>query len=445
MNIEEFELSFLTAVDPHCKDLAVNLISRMVSEQHSPEVYSRHESELNMLKKSYAEMLIKRAIDLLPSDPLGALKDFISSLGYNSDSSVYVYISKCFIRLGSLDTAEHILHSIPDSCKDLLYVRTCAELKHAKGDLDSAIKLLRPISSDDPDVQYQLATYLIKNKEFTEGWDLYSSRFSKLKNPVPYPKFEVPLWSKDKDPGVLLVHWEQGFGDTIMFSRFLPLLEPYCKSIYFAVRKPMVSLMQNNFPTIKVVEDTNIPSNIDYHLPLMSIMHALDIQIKDISGAKYLEPDLPCPKIMPDRFKVGLSWQGSVAGMPERNMILQDFIPLLVRKDISFFSFQAGIGLAQAKPLFKDLGLVDFGSDVTDFGSTAFSLSGMDLFISTDNCLANLAGALGVKTILLLNKNSEFRWMDATDTTPWYDSVSIIKQTSFGDWSDCIQRVLERI
>lgn len=447
MNIDEFELRYLMflADVKNSRSYLPNL-EYMLEQPKSQEVVKVYGDKLQVLESTYADCLCKFGSEC--KDPKEAFSYFSKALNYRNTPELLIDLARCLTQMNYLDLARAYCFRAslitPDHPK-LLEVQSLIE--HYSGNYSRAIDYLRKLDSSDPDVNYRLSTYLIEERNFSEGWKLYESRFTKKNSPAPYPDFSVPRWDKFKPSGNLLVHWEQGYGDSIMFSRFLPLLKPYAKKIYFAVRQPMFRLMKQNFQDIHVILDDSIPEDVDYHLPLMSIMDALNIQPENIDGKSYLSlnESVSYYQRTPARKIVGFAWQGSPAGSPERNASLLDFEPLLKRKDLSFISFQKGFGLAQAKPLFQDLNILDVGSGLEDFYSTAYALSGVDIVVSTDNCIANLAGALGIQTFLLLNKNSEFRWMHADKTTEWYDSVTIIKQDDFGDWSSCISELNSRI
>lgn len=458
MNVEEFEFNcmlFNQLMDLNRSHEAKEVLIYLVSEPKSSDVCDKYQDQINSLTKGYTDLMYVEYEQMLPLKPKEAMKTLSKTLNYTNSPIVFMGLSKCAVRLGLTDlarvySAKAILAAKDDVSIDVSDLEELqAMIEHADKKYDSALSYMRASCQHNncPDKQYKLAQYLIEDKQFSEGWSLYESRFIKKVSPAPYPDLGVPRWHLGTKAHKLLVHWEQGFGDTIMFSRFLPELTKHADEVYFAVRLPMKQLMSENFPMIKVVLDTNIPEDIDYHVPLMSLMKELCIQPSDISGKPYLDTRniISCTYASQDK-RVGLSWQGSVAGMPERNMDLIEFAPLLEkRKDLTFISFQKGFGLAAAEPLFQDLNILDMGSKLVDFHHTASVLKTVGLFITTDNCLANLAGALGVHTILLLHSEPEFRWMRANSKTVWYDSVEIIKQDKYGDWKSCVSKVLERI
>ena len=449
MNTDQFELNYLLLqedIKTGEKEYLLPLLKELTSELYDPEVLAQYKDQIDAMKLVYVQLLLAKSKVLFEQKNYReSLKICSELLNLGATSEVFLRIAYNLSRLGYTDLALAYLYRVNPtvSFEKAYFYEVGADVYNQKQQPDLAVSFMeKSLSySYSKDKEYKLAGYKIAN-DFT-GWDLLESRFDKENAPAIYPKFDKPRWNIKQPKGKILVHWEQGFGDTIMFSRFLEKLRFYATKIYLAVRKPMLKLMQENFDFVSVVDAENLPSDYDYHIPLMSLMKELNITLNDVSGKSYL--NAKTQNIKSDKRKVGIAWQGSPAGMSERNMTLLDFEFLFKRKDIQLYSFQKGVGFSSAAGLFQDLNLIDLGSTFKDFYDTACSLLSMDLFISTDNCLANLAGALGVPTILLLNHIPECRWMNAEEKTIWYDSIDIIKQKRNGDWSFCVEELNRRI
>lgn len=437
MNIDQFELNYLVLqeelksksleqVIPRFRSVINDLDEQVLSRYHD-QVFAMKQVYIQLLLSSYHKNYAQHHYDF-------ALNICTELLKYVQCEEVFLLISQTLAKLGYVDLAEaYLFRNNSDSA---LYHEVAAEIFNQKLYPDEAARELECSlkMAFSKDKEYKLAGYKIAS-DFS-GWDLLESRFEKEHNPAEYPDLNKPRWTKDKPKGTILVHWEQGFGDTIMFCRFLKELIPYSDKIYLAVRKPMLKLMQENFDFITVVDSDALPEDYDYHIPIMSLIKELDLKLEEVKGSSYLNAK---PRaISSNKKKIGIAWQGAPAGMPERNMQLLDFEPLIKRKDIQLYSFQKGLGLVNASSLFQDLNIIDLGSSFNDFYDTASALKSMDLVISTDNCIANLSGALGIPTILLLNHVPEYRWMNASSKTFWYDSVQIIRQAKHNDWNTCI-------
>lgn len=142
-----------------------------------------------------------------------------------------------------------------------------------------------------------------------------------------------------------------------------------------------------------------------------------------------------------DKIKIGLCWE---AGMTEwrdliyRTVDISIFIPLFEFENVQYYSLQFRPRTDDYK---KYTGLIELGSTFKDFDDTAAALMNLDLLITVDTSVAHLAGALGVKTFMLLPTVSDWRWFDCTNKCDWYDSIKIFKQTDPASWEDVVERI----
>ena len=450
MNINEFEFNYFLLqkkLRGFRLDEALKLFDILLNSEFELKVWEIYREQIESLPIGYCSLLRMRA-DLYKEENQvnGVLWCYSKLLKYEMNADVCLKISDCYTKLGLIDLAElyciraeSYLEAPTSEFLDVL-----ASICYKKFDFDKAIEFLNTSINMKPteDKKYRLASFYITNKDFSH-LDLMESRFKKEHGPTQYPIVHKPKWNKLMPKGNLLIHREQGFGDMIMLSRFIPQLIPYVDKIYIATQEPMKRLLENNFDFAEVVSVDDLPEDYDYHLPIMSILGALEVDLPDIKGKKYL--DVIPTEVHSTKKKIGISWHGAPTGMPDRNLYLPELEPLLRRDDVQIYSFQKGIGLDKMQETFKSLNIIDLGSKFKDFYDTASYMKSMDLIVSTDNCVANLAGALGIPTILLLSKYPEFRWMNTEDKTVWYDSMSIIRQTQYEDWTDCIQELATRI
>lgn len=303
---------------------------------------------------------------------------------------------------------------------------------------------------------YEAYAYLkIQLKDFLEGWKYYEYRFLR-DNCIEYPKISKPIWNGAKIPNkTLLVHYEQGFGDTLQFCRYIEKVKPFTKDIIFRVQKELFDLIKNNITGVQVVSSAQSLEEIDfdYHIPLLSLMHRLKETVDKIPSTKgYLNADETQiqeykRKYFNNNFlKIGISWNGRKFGNRYRNIPLDVFYPLVKLKNVQIYSLQKDFGAEQLKDVPEGINIIDLGKTFKDFSDTAAAMSNIDLFITSDNCLLNLAGAMGIPTYGLLNKFSEWRWFLEDGVTPWYDNVTIYKkQDEYEDWNLLIQKVMQKI
>lgn len=301
---------------------------------------------------------------------------------------------------------------------------------------------------------FSYACLNIKLKNFKEGWKYYEYRFSKEHNATIYPKMPKPKWKgEDITDKTLLVQFEQGFGDSIQFFRYIMQLKPLAKSIIFRVQDPLVDLFKINSNGIQIVKNSTPIDKIDFdlHVPLMSLPYRLGATFENIpSPDKYIFADENKVKKYKkeyfdnDNIKIGISWRGNAAGNKDRNIPFETFLPLSKVKNVKLYSFQRNILVKELDKLPLDVEVVKLGRSFESFSDTAAAMANLDYFITSDNGVFNLAGAMGVKTCLLLNSNSEWRWFTDAETTPWYNNVKIFrKENDLESWDSLMHRVIE--
>lgn len=300
------------------------------------------------------------------------------------------------------------------------------------------------------------ACLLIRLREFAAGWKLYEWRFNKEYGATEYPEIDKPRWQGEDISGkTLLIQYEQGFGDTIQFSRYVEIIKPLAKKIIFRVQNTLVDLIKSNFNDIEVV-GMNTPLKelqFDYHTPLMSVLSVIKSNPDDIPLAQgYLKADKKKSKKYKKEFfdndclKIGISWCGMRMGNRTRNVLLKYFYPLTQLENVKIYSFQKSYGSEQLENLPNNIEIIDLGKTFDDFSDTAAAMDNVDIFVTSDNGIFNLAGAMGKKTYLLLSKYAEWRWFTDDKTTPWYESVRIFKKKTYEeDWSNVMSEVIQEI
>lgn len=384
-------------------------------------------------------------------DPNKAIEYYKKYLERNPDNaSIYNEIGHCYDVMGSYDNldlqiaffkkAAELKPDLRSAWKNLSIVYPRGDYYKETMEAYSHVMKLNP-SNDD---YFDYACMLIKLAKtelgsFEEGWKHYERRFLKETGPTPYPKIKKPKWKGQKlNNQTLLVQWEQGFGDTIFFARYLPLLKNYTNKIIFRVQKHMVDLIKLNYGDfIDVISDVEPidESTFNFHIPLMSLVHILNTTIDTIpTPEKYLVADKERSAYYKkeyfdnDCFKVGISWQGAKIGNHLRDLSIEDFYPLAKLKNVKVYAFQKDIDPELFNRLPEGVEIIDLGKTFNNFNDTAAAMDNVDIFISSDNCVPNLAAAMGKKTIMFLNRNSEWRWFLDEDKTPWYKSIQFIKK-----------------
>ena len=282
-----------------------------------------------------------------------------------------------------------------------------------------------------------------------KGFKLYEYRWLKKSN-KQIKKFEnikTPLNTDEVINRNILISDEQGLGDTIQFSRFVIDLLKFTKKITFVVNAKLVKLLSNLDKNIYVIEYNDLKTNdFDFHLSLCSL--PVFLRIKDINDINYYPLNFyNNNKIYFDKnnINIGLSWSGNPNfSLDEyRSIPFKNFREILNIKRINFFKLSQNVRNQEFLDYHSFSNLFDYGD------KSLFEISEvmkeLDLVISSDTSIIHLAGILNIKSILLLNYNSDWRWFQDKKKTVWYPSVEIIKQKTFNSWDYVFYKLKERI
>ena len=275
----------------------------------------------------------------------------------------------------------------------------------------------------------------LTQKKFKEGYDLYFKRDkSKFKD------LSENFWQpEDELADEINIICDQGFGDHIMFSRYFRLLKG--KKVNVGTREALKELFQNNFPEINFVKYEELNPKI-HTVFITDLPYVLDVDFNNIPAG---DLEAAPAEIRNDKLKVGFCWEAGAAGirtMINRTINVKFFEKMLELENIQVYSFQVDdtLGGNDRYPQ-----MINLAKDFKNFSDTASALEAMDVVVTVDTSVAHLAGALGVKTFLLLPYAADWRWFRDSKTTPWYKSVEIFKQTDCISWEREIKEIVKRI
>jgi hypothetical protein len=259
----------------------------------------------------------------------------------------------------------------------------------------------------------------------------------------------------------VLLHAEQGLGDTIQFCRYAPLVAARGGTAILQVQTPVERLMRS-LPAVhaRQVEIALLgakPPEFDLECPLMSLPAVFGTTVETVpwTGA-YLgtDPELAAERLVQFsrlRFqdspcaghRVGLAWAGNPRYKADcqRSMELKTLLPLLHTSGVNWISLQKGEAAEQLSGLPGDVGVWDGSSGDRDLAETAALVATLDLVITTDTCIAHLAGAMAKPVWILLPHLSDWRWMQEIESTPWYPTARLFRQSDPGDWAGVLDRV----
>jgi tetratricopeptide (TPR) repeat protein len=291
---------------------------------------------------------------------------------------------------------------------------------------------------------------LLQEGHFEQGFRLYEWR-KKLEEPVGNRSFPQPLWLGQEDIShkTLFVHWEQGLGDTILFSRFGALLKAQGAKVVMSVQEPLYRLFAQMKPHVEIIHEHEVPAEFDYQTPLMSLPLALRTTVQTIpSKPRYIFADeelrsawsvrLP-PKTKP---RIGIVWSTDTKRKSgyDRSIDLTGFLPLL-SADVHWISLQKETNDADAALLREHHQIVSYHNDLRDFADTAALIDHLDLVITIDTSVAHLAGAMGKPVWIMLPYNADWKWLLDRDDTPWYPTARLFRRDDPRSWGDMIAQV----
>ena len=324
------------------------------------------------------------------------------------------------------------------------------------GNKAKANKFYKEILNNNPTEidYYNYGAFLISCGDFIQGHKYFRYRFliddENLKYPIDNSiskKWDLVSDISDK---TLLVHYEQGFGDTFMYCRFIPLLKKFARKIIFVVQDNLFDLIKNSpiiSDGIEVLSDKTSVRNIyyDYDMALLDAPFVLKTNINSIPYPQgYLTVNKQDVKNYALKYlkntsnlKIGIAYSGDKnANYSGRDIDLKKFNIITSLENVDVYSLQVASEIDNPK-------IVDLGKTFNNFTDTACAIKNMDIIISTDNVILNLTGALGIKTLGLFNKQTNFRWFKTNgENVSWYNSVKPLQTSVQDDWTTVFSQVV---
>jgi Tfp pilus assembly protein PilF len=414
---------------------------------------------------------------------------------------VYYNLGKAFSQLNQIDRAEasyRQAQALAPADAQTLY--NLGNLRFQQDDFEEAEELLRKAirarpSWDDPWVnmgmtQSRLGRYaeaercfcealrlnpgnaeahwnraltLLLNGNYQEGWLEYEWRFKRDKWQSFYPyRHPVPSWSGQPFQGQrLLVHDEQGLGDTLQFLRYLPMVKALGGTAIFETKSKLLALLKDVAGADEVVSrspDGNLDADYDLYVPLLSLPAIFGTTLQTVPDrVPYLLADNAlvhtwAAKLSPIAgFKVGICWQGNPAygADRQRSVPLKFFASLARMENVQLISLQKIYGLEQLAQMPSDFSIIDLDRELDEntgvFMDTAAVMQNLDLIITSDTAIPHLAGALGVPVWLLLPHIPDWRWGLDGENYPWYPTMRLFRQHEKGNWNAVMRWVAKEL
>jgi len=410
------------------KKTAANLLN----DPDNPEYLSNQYTLLSTTNRSPAQLAIaKRCASIAPNEFV-AVFNYASALMRGGMDSLSVF--RRALELAPADRKSLTLHHI-------------GLAHHDRGEFQTALncyKLSLETDANEPKIHQSIAIAKLAMGKLKEGLYEFEVKHH-IKPRKTISESGIPWWNGEDLAGkhVILTH-EQGFGDTLQFIRFAPLLRERCSSLLFSGPEVLAPLIADQFDCFDDVINEVGPFKADYVTSPMAAAALMGIEYKDITGLAYMTS---APVKLPNRgrLKVGLSWKGSpgYANDALRSAALPAFCPLFDLPGAAFYSLQVRPGPDEISNLGLDGFIADLGSQLSDWRDTAAAISAMDVIVATDSANAHMAGALGKPVLLMLGRAPCWRWMSG-DKTHWYRGHKIFRQSTVDEWPiEAVRRELQ--
>ena len=405
-----------------------------------------------LVGRAHALVKLMRFVDAL------AAADTASSIA-PENAEAHLVRAMVLCRLGRFDEAWSVLDLAERfGAPTALLYRTRAVALADVGRLEEAVAAYDRVLADDPDdmtARYHRSFVFLARGEYETGWAEHESRLKLATFPRPQLLKMAPLWKgEDINGKKVLLHSEQGAGDTIQFVRYARLVAALGGRVSMVVHESLRRLFAANFTDMDVSDAVGLRTGFDYQAPLMSLAH-----IFGTNSEAAIPRDVPYLVADPERvakwgsrlghegFKVGIGWQGNAEypGDGLRSIPLKDFAPLTGVAGVRLISVQALWGVDQLQDLPDGMTVETLGEELVNnpdgFREMAAVIANLDLMIVSDSAPAHLAGALGRPVWVALRDHPDWRWLTGRSDSPWYPTMRLFRQNSAGDWPGVFEEI----
>jgi len=331
-------------------------------------------------------------------------------------AGTYTNLGNALNKLGEYEQAVYFhLKAIHLDNTSANHYANCGSAYKNLGRFDKAKQMYEKALSIEPkhvNAHFDLATVLLQTGIFEAGFNLYEWRFKKEQMSGHIKKYKDvfirPRYKGQELSGEsVLVHAEQGFGDALMVARYLFELKNKGAKVIVYIREGLETLFENMSCVDEVVSRKNEAPETDFQLPMMSLPFICDKHLEKLSTPyPYFKIDTKSPLINSEKLRIGIVWGASNTGESYKNKVfdLRHFISMAKEESIELYSLQLG---EDTNDIFKynlQEDIIDLSKNITDFQSTAEMINALDLVITSDTSVAHLAGAMGAKVWILLQK-----------------------------------------
>lgn len=320
-------------------------------------------------------------------------------------------------------------------------------LEYADGNYPEAVRHMEHAQELDPEnkrLTCDRAMALMANGQWEAGFDAFEARWTTLRKSLSW-QCGAPMWDgQPLDGKRILVHHEQGTGDTIQFMRYVPLLRRAHRAVVdFAVPRALFPVASHlGAELVDIDEPQPLDVSYDYHCPLLSLPRLTGV-MPTRALKPYLHPRMvPHPRLkrLAGEKAVGIVWAGAPGYEADlrRSTDVRNFIALTMVRGVRLYSLQVGPRAGDLAQHGLETLITDLAPQIHDWGDTADLVSQLDAVVSVDTSTLHLAAAMGKPVIGLLAYMRCWRW-----SADWYPHLTLLKQPSPGDWGSVIAGVAQ--
>jgi hypothetical protein len=341
----------------------------------------------------------------------------------------------------------------PDNVDALLNKAVWFRQHHRLKESAEIYERLRLLHPNNAKFERDLAYNHLLMGDFKAGWSEREARWKVPGLPIIYPNFSQPMWHGDEDIAgkTVLIYADEGLGDAIQFARYVPMVAARGARVILVVQEALHPLFSGmlGVQECRTYSSTSPPPTFDMYCPIGSLPLAFGTRLESVPRARSLPP-ISLQRVQAwetrlshrDRLRVGLVWSGNPkhGNDRDRSMPLRTMARLF---DVgaTFLSLQKDPRPDDKAFLSEHTDIVDMTTDLTDFAETAALISCLDLVITVDTSVAHLAAALGRPTWVLLPYLPDWRWLLDREDSPWYPTVRLFRQNTFGEYAGVLDRV----
>lgn len=322
--------------------------------------------------------------------------------------------------------------------------------------LEKAVTLVEralEIHPDSAEMHLNYSIALLGLGRYEEGFREYEWRTKCKIHSISPRNFVQSQWMGTNTGGrPILVHSEQGYGDTIQFARYIPMIVSGGTPVILE-EDPVLCAVLKSLGDVRVIPIGSELPHFHYHIALPSLPHVFKTTLESIpTNIPYLHADRskvdvwkPIIESHASGLKVGIVWGGNTIPDPRRSCSIKSLAMLADVPNVTWYSLQTGDSRVELNDAPVSMKILDLGKNLHDFSDTAAAMSQLDLILTIDTASAHLAGAMGLNAWVLLPFACDWRWTMSGESTPWYPTLRLFRQTRLNEWNDVIESVRKEL